>query len=178
MTRSIDIAAPGALAAVIEEVQHENLSLLVNSAGAMFPEPLLSADSSRWRELFDVHVIAMLEGCQAAVRQMRKHGQPSHIINVSSLTARWDAGGAYGAAKLAVESLTRTLRKELERDAIRMSVIVPGGFRTNLARGYAPVRFRGLANETVANVSFPEEQQKKASKAAKGQPKAQKRRRR
>ena len=45
-----------------------------------------------------------------------------------------------------------------------------------LARGYAPVRFRGLANETVANVSFPEEQQAKASKAAKGQPRAQKRR--
>jgi hypothetical protein len=47
-----------------------------------------------------------------------------------------------------------------------------------LARGYAPVRFRGLANETVANVSFPEEQQKKASKASKGHSKAQKRRRR
>ena len=30
-----------------------------------------------------------------------------------------------------------------------------------LARGYAPVRFRALANETVANVSFPEEQQAK-----------------
>ena len=25
-----------------------------------------------------------------------------------------------------------------------------------LARGYAPVRFRGLANETVVNVSFPD----------------------
>ena len=45
-----------------------------------------------------------------------------------------------------------------------------------LARGYAPVRFRGLANETVANVSFPEDQQKKATKASKGQQKAQKRR--
>jgi hypothetical protein len=42
-----------------------------------------------------------------------------------------------------------------------------------LARGYAPVRFRGLANETVANVSFPDNQQKKA--AAKTHPKAKKR---
>ena len=42
-----------------------------------------------------------------------------------------------------------------------------------LARGYAPVRFRGLANETVANVSFPDDQQKKA--AAKTHPKAKKR---
>jgi hypothetical protein len=47
-----------------------------------------------------------------------------------------------------------------------------------LARGYAPVRFRGLASETVANVSFPEDQQKKAAKPVKGQQKAQKRRER
>lgn len=144
---SLELAKPGALAAVIAEVPHDNLSLLVNSAGAMFPEPLLSADPARWRELFDVHVIAMLEGCQAVVRRMREHGQPSHIINISSLTARWDAGGAYGAAKLAVEALTRTLRKELERDAIRISVIVPGGFRTNLSRGYAPEELEMLGRE-------------------------------
>jgi hypothetical protein len=31
-----------------------------------------------------------------------------------------------------------------------------------LARGYAPVRYRALANETVAKVSFPEQQQPKA----------------
>jgi len=45
-----------------------------------------------------------------------------------------------------------------------------------LARGYAPVRFRALVSETVANVSFPEEQQKKAVKPAKRKPKAKKRR--
>jgi len=33
-----------------------------------------------------------------------------------------------------------------------------------LARGYAPVRYRALANETVAKVSFPEQQQPKAQK--------------
>ncbi len=42
-----------------------------------------------------------------------------------------------------------------------------------LARGYAPVRFRGLANETVVNVSVPDVEQKKV--AAKAQPKAKKR---
>ena len=38
-----------------------------------------------------------------------------------------------------------------------------------LARGYAPVRFRALANETVANVAFPAEQQAKAAAKAKAQ---------
>jgi hypothetical protein len=45
-----------------------------------------------------------------------------------------------------------------------------------LARGYAPVRYRALANEAVAKVSFPSENQEKAQvKPAKGQTKAQKR---
>ena len=45
-----------------------------------------------------------------------------------------------------------------------------------LARGYAPVRYRALANEAVAKVSFPAESQEKAPvKPAKGQIKAQKR---
>ena len=45
-----------------------------------------------------------------------------------------------------------------------------------LARGYAPVRYRALANEAVAKVSFPAESQEKAQiKPAKGQTKAQKR---
>lgn len=43
-----------------------------------------------------------------------------------------------------------------------------------LARGYAPVRYRALANETVAKVSFPEDQQQKAP-LAKALTKAQKR---
>jgi NADP-dependent 3-hydroxy acid dehydrogenase YdfG len=153
----LDITRPGELAAAIAAVDHPNLSALVNSAGVMFPEPLLDADPARWRELFDVHVIAMLEASQAAVRRMRAHGNPSHIVNVSSLTARWDAGGAYGAAKLAVESLTRTLRKELERDAIRMSVVVPGGFRTNLARGYAEEELAMMARE-IEKLGAPMEQ--------------------
>jgi hypothetical protein len=43
-----------------------------------------------------------------------------------------------------------------------------------LARGYAAVRFRGLANETVANVSFPDDRQQKKA-PAKGQTKTKKR---
>ena len=38
-----------------------------------------------------------------------------------------------------------------------------------LARGYAPVRYRALANETVAKVSFPAEQQPNAPVKAKAQ---------
>lgn len=44
-----------------------------------------------------------------------------------------------------------------------------------LARGYAPVRYRALANETVAKVSFPEEQPTKTPAKSTKSRKAQKR---
>ena len=45
-----------------------------------------------------------------------------------------------------------------------------------LARGFAPVRYRALVNETVARVSFSEDQQSKpAAKSAKQQAQARKR---
>lgn len=91
---------------------------------------------ARWRALFDINVLATLEASQAAVRRMRAGGGPGHILNFSSLTARWDVGGVYGATKIAVEMIGRTLRKELERDPIRVTTIVPGGFATQLGRGF------------------------------------------
>lgn len=133
---SMDVAVPGALAQAVTAIDHPHLFALVNCAGVMYPEPILDADPARWRALFDINVLATLEASQAAVRRMRAGGGPGHILNFSSLTARWDAGGVYGATKIAVEMIGRTLRKELERDPIRVTTIVPGGFVTQLGRGF------------------------------------------
>jgi len=65
------------------------------------------------------------------------HGRPGHLINISSLASRSDLYGAYGIAKLAVNHLGRTLRRELEGDDIRVTTVIPGGFATNLARGFS-----------------------------------------
>lgn len=132
----LDVGEPGALARLIESLDHDYLFALINSAGVMYPEPILSADPSRWREMMAVNVLGPVEACRAAAIRMRAHGRPAHLINISSLAAKFDAGGMYGASKAALEMAGRTLRQELERDDIRVSTVVPGGFRTNLARGF------------------------------------------
>jgi NADP-dependent 3-hydroxy acid dehydrogenase YdfG len=44
----------------------------------------------------------------------------------------------YGVTKHAVNVIMATLRKELERDPIRVTTIMPGAAATNLARYYEP----------------------------------------
>lgn len=133
-----DLAEPGAGTRTVEAVSHSDLAAVINAAGLMYPETILDADPARWRELMAVNLLGTLEACQAGVRKMRAQGRPGRLINFSSLVARWDAGGVYGASKIAVEMITRTLHRELEGDDIRATVIVPGGFATNLARGFLP----------------------------------------
>lgn len=131
---------------LIEEVaaQHSHLFALINNAGVMHPEPLLETTLSRIEVMFNVNVFTPIAACRKAVEVMRGHGKPGHLINISSVAARSDRYGAYGMTKSAVDHLGRTLRYELERDDIRITTIAPGGFETNLVRGFTPEMVEGL----------------------------------
>lgn len=137
---SLDLGVQGALAALVEEVaaSHPYLFALINNAGVMYPEPIIESDPSRWHEMFAINLMTPMESCRAAVAAMRKHGQPGHLINISSIAGRDDAYGAYSVSKAALNQMGRCLRKELEGDDIRVTTIVPGGFATNLVRGFGP----------------------------------------
>ncbi|AMK16861.1 MULTISPECIES: SDR family oxidoreductase [Sphingobium] len=157
----MDLAEPGALARLVQSIgkEHDHLFALVNNAGIMHPEPILSADPAQWRAMFDVNVLAPLEAIRAAVDLMRHQGKAGHIINVSSLAARFDAGGVYGASKIALDMISRSLRQELEHDDIRVTSIVPGGFSTNLGRSFAPesmARMAAAAADKGIDLSGPD----------------------
>ncbi|MET0660539.1 MAG: SDR family oxidoreductase [Steroidobacteraceae bacterium] len=143
----LDIAKPGALAELVLRVGelHPHLFALINNAGIMHPESVMTGSPQRWRAMFDVNVLAPAEACRAAVQVMRRQGGPGHLINVSSVAAHWDTGGPYGASKRALEMISSTLRGELERDNIRITTVVPGGFATQLGRHFEPESFQRIA---------------------------------
>ena len=135
---ALDLAEAGALAELVADVsqRHPYLFALINTAGVMYPEPVVDADPARWHEMFAINLMTPMEGCRAAVQAMRRHRRAGHLINVSSIAGRDDRYGAYGVSKAALSHLGRTLRKELEGDDIRATTIIPGGFATSLARGF------------------------------------------
>jgi NAD(P)-dependent dehydrogenase (short-subunit alcohol dehydrogenase family) len=148
----LDLREPGVLSALVERVgeAHPHLFAMINNAGIMHPETIMSGRRERWEAMLDVNLLAPVESCQAAVRVMRRHGRPGHLINISSVAARFENGGVYGASKLALELVGRTLRHELEKDDIRVTTIVPGGFATNLGRDVEQESWAAIAKKLEA----------------------------
>lgn len=144
----IDLRQRGPLEALVKQVGavHPHLFAVINNAGVMYPEPILSGGSERWQAMLDVNVMAMLEGCKAAVDVMRSHEKPGHVINIGSVQARFEQPGVYGISKKAAEMIGDTLRAELEQDDIRVSTIIPGGFSTQLSRGFLPQSMANLGS--------------------------------
>jgi len=124
------------------------LDVMVNNAGLSYPSPITEADPEEWREMFETNVIALLAGCQAAVKAMRACGADGHIVNISSIAALRPDSGVYGATKHAVNAISSTLRKELEEDKIRVVTVMPGAIATNFGRNFDPEFLKGLAKMT------------------------------
>lgn len=110
------------------------LDIFVNNAGYSVLGSVLDGDVDAWRAMLDTNVLALLVGCQAAVRAMRATGNPGHIVNTSSVAALSPDSSVYGATKHAVNVITNTLRRELDNDPIQITSVMPGLVATNLGR--------------------------------------------
>jgi NADP-dependent 3-hydroxy acid dehydrogenase YdfG len=141
-----DVRLPEAMRALVERAvqAHGRLDIFVNNAGVSFLGSVLDGEAENWRTMLETNVLALLVGCQAAVRAMRQTGSPGHIINVSSIAALSPDSGVYGATKHAVNVITNTLRRELDNDPIKITSVMPGLVATNLGRYSDPAILAGL----------------------------------
>jgi NADP-dependent 3-hydroxy acid dehydrogenase YdfG len=138
------------------------LDIFVNNAGYSVFASVLDGDVESWRAMWETNVLALLVGCQAAVKAMRTTGNPGHIINTSSVAALSPDSGVYGATKHAVNVITNTLRAELDNDPIQISSVMPGLVATNLGRESPEillgiVAMSGIEHEIVKGERLPDE---------------------
>ncbi|MEL7453546.1 MAG: SDR family oxidoreductase [Pseudomonadota bacterium] len=131
-----DISESGAMDIAMDQAvaAFGQVDILVNNAGVMYMDDPVHADRVRWEKMLNINLLAVIEGCTAAIRHMRASNIDGKIINISSLASRLMGSGVYGASKIAVEKYTQELRETLENDSIRVTTIIPGGFSTNLGR--------------------------------------------
>lgn len=155
-TTVLDVRESGALTGFISDVAATagHLDVMVNNAGISRNNKILDGTVSQWQELFDVNVLALLVGAQAAVQAMRTTGSGGHIINISSTTALRPDSGVYGATKAAVSYLTECLRAELEGDDIRVTALLPGAVATNAARNFTPETVRQIGALAGTTIDF------------------------
>ena len=133
-----DVTQPGVLQTLVDQAVAEtgHLHIMVNNAGLSYSGSILEGDPEHWRTMFDTNVLALLVGCQAAVRAMRACNAEGQIVNISSVVAQRPNGGVYAATKHAVNVISASLRDELEQDSIRITNVMPGAIATNFARNF------------------------------------------
>lgn len=109
----------------------------VNNAGSASPAdvgPLDDIGEAQWDRVLDLNLKAAFFAAQAAARAMLHGGS---IVNISSRSASYPNPGTghYGAAKAALENLTRTMAAEWGHRGIRVNAVAPGVVMTEeLAR--------------------------------------------
>jgi NADP-dependent 3-hydroxy acid dehydrogenase YdfG len=151
---TLDVRDVDAVRELVEQAVRATgrLDVMVNNAGVSFPAPILAGDPEEWRTMLETNVLALLVGCQAAVKAMRACKAEGHIVNVSSIAAQRPDSGVYGATKHAVNAISATLRRELEEDSIRVVNVMPGAIATNFARNFEPAFVQGMAKAVGASV--------------------------
>ncbi len=105
----------------------------INNAGSAAPNdvgPLDSIDEGQWDRVVDLNLKAAFFAAQAAARAMVGGGS---IVNISSRSASYPNPGTghYGAAKAALENLTRTMAAEWGHRGIRVNAVAPGVVMTD-----------------------------------------------
>lgn len=81
---------------------------------------------------FEVNVFGVIRVIKAVLPHMRKQGRGT-IVNISSVIGRVYApiAGWYSASKHALEALSDSLRAEIKRFGIKVSLIEPGAVKTD-----------------------------------------------
>ena len=153
-TVATDLRDPARVRALVDQALAETgrLDIMVNNAGVSYPAPIVDGDPEQWREMLELNILALLTGCQAAVRAMRQCGAEGHIVNISSNAAHRPDSGVYGSTKHAVNVISNTLRAELEDDSIRVVTIMPGVVATNFGRNFNPAVVSGIVKASGVDV--------------------------
>jgi NAD(P)-dependent dehydrogenase (short-subunit alcohol dehydrogenase family) len=121
-------------AGVVEVMERGGrLDAVINNAGFALLGPVEDTEISEAKAVFETNFFGALRVCQAALPALRTSGG-GHIINISSLggVVGLPFAGLYSASKFALEGMSESLRLETRPFGIRVVLIEPGDFRTQI----------------------------------------------
>ncbi|WP_248964407.1 SDR family NAD(P)-dependent oxidoreductase [Sphaerisporangium perillae] len=136
---AVDLMDPAAPAEVVARAVEAfgRVDILVNNAGGPPPgvtlprRSFLDATDAEWRAMFEFNLFSAVRAVRAVIPVMLEHGGGA-IVNVSSGNARQPSpiNVDYGAAKAAMNNLTKVLSAEFGPQGIRVNTVSPGPVRT------------------------------------------------
>lgn len=154
-TQVLDVAQPDAGELLLAAVQaaHGRATVLVNNAGVAVGGTFEQVSAADFDWLMSINFSAVVRLTRAFLPLLQ--AQPAaQIVNLSSLFGLIAPPGqtAYCAAKFAVRGFSESLRHELEMagSPVRLTVVHPGGVRTNI--GEASRKPAGTTEAQIAEL--------------------------
>ena len=127
------------------------LDTVVNNAGVMLLGPALEAPVSEWQRMVHLNLLGLLYCTHAAVPHLLRAADDgprgvADLVNVSSVAGRTVrlGSGVYNATKHGVGAFSESLRLEVTRRHVRVSLVEPGAVETELAGHNRPEVLEGL----------------------------------
>jgi NAD(P)-dependent dehydrogenase (short-subunit alcohol dehydrogenase family) len=134
--RALDVTDfPAACDAVTAAVAvFGRLDVMANVAGYGNLGPIEDTSIEEFRAQIDTNLFGAINMSKAAIPVMREQ-RSGHIITFSSVGGRIGSTGRapYSAAKFGVEGFSEVMAKEMEPLGVKVTIIEPGGFRTDFA---------------------------------------------
>jgi NAD(P)-dependent dehydrogenase (short-subunit alcohol dehydrogenase family) len=115
------------------------LRVVINNAGIVVPGPVEFVSAAEWRQQFNVNLFGAIELTRATLPLLRRgveaHGRGiPRLLLVSSIGGRiaQPMMAPYTSSKFALTALGDSLRLELRRQGIGVTVIEPGAVATDI----------------------------------------------
>jgi NAD(P)-dependent dehydrogenase (short-subunit alcohol dehydrogenase family) len=133
--RQLDISDFASIPRVVNQVlrDYARIDVLVNNAGFVYAGFVEDIRLPELRQQLDTNFFGHVAVTQAVLPAMRAQ-RSGHIIMVSSESGRMGSPGigSYSASKFALEGWSETLRLETRALGIKVELVEPGAFKTDI----------------------------------------------
>jgi NAD(P)-dependent dehydrogenase (short-subunit alcohol dehydrogenase family) len=132
---TIDVAKPEDFESAARRIEEQwgGLDILVNNAGIMDSAKLQDITLEQWHRVMDINLWGVIHGCHAFIPMFIRQ-ESGYVLNMASSAGLFSLPemAHYSVPKAAVIALSETMRAELARYGIGVTVSCPAAFASDL----------------------------------------------
>lgn len=128
----------------------ETADVLINNVGIAYDGILATQGQDAIKEILDVNIYSVIYLTKLYLRARLSKKLPGNIISISSIISIRGFSGlaAYSATKGAINSMTKSLAREMGPKGFRVNAVLPGYFESDLSKSLGPEKRKQIVRRT------------------------------
>ena len=128
------------------EKTFQRLDILVNNAGIIRRGTIETVTEEEWDEVIRINLKGTFNCCKAVVGIMKRQGM-GKIVNVSSVAGKTGditSAPGYGPSKAAIDSLTKTMARQVAQYGINVNGVAPHAIETEMSAQWSEEKRKSI----------------------------------